>query len=105
MVKTTGFHRDKISMKFKIYDQVVVKSNAGFWKNEPGIIPQIPMQDIYYVYLYRWNKDPYFRENELRFATEKEQLSENGWKLLQKQIKDCKIRIEGESNNGKRTNR
>lgn len=81
-------------MTFRIYDQVVVKSNAGFWKDEPGIITQV-FQDIYYVYLYRWNKDPWFRENELRFATEKEQLSEDGWKLLKKQIKDCKIQIEG----------
>lgn len=81
-------------MTFKIYDQVVVKSNAGFWKDEPGIITQV-FQGIYYVYLYRWNKDPWFRENELRFATEKEQLSKDGWKLLKKQIKDCKIQIEG----------
>lgn len=81
-------------MMFRIYDQVVVKSNAGFWKDEPGIITQV-FQGIYYVYLYRWNKDPWFRENELRFATEKEQLSEDGWKLLKKQIKDCKIQIEG----------
>lgn len=85
-------------MTFKIYDQVVVKSNAGFWKDEPGIITQV-FQGIYYVYLYRWNKDPWFRENELRPATEKEQLSEDGWKLLQKQIKDCKIRIKGGINN------
>lgn len=81
-------------MTFKIYDQVVVKSNAGFWKNEPGIVTQV-FQGIYYVYLYCWNEDPWFRENELRFATEREQLSEDGWKLLQKQIKDCKIRIKG----------
>ena len=45
-------------MTFKIYDQVVVKSNAGFWKNEPGIIIQTHIDGIYYVYLYRWNKDP-----------------------------------------------
>lgn len=81
-------------MTFRIYDQVIVKSNAGFWKDEPGIITQV-FQGIYYVYLYRWNKDPWFRESELRFATEKEQLSEDGWKLLQKQIKECKIRIKG----------
>lgn len=62
------------------------KSNAGFWKDEPGIIIQTHIGGIYYVYLYRWNKDPWFRENELRFATEKEQLSEDGWKLLQKQV-------------------